>query len=266
MDRAVSASAGRIWQVRACLFNGPAGRAIACPGNFDDYAGMNRIALGLCALLLAAPALRSAAATEAATRPISRAIEIPNARWDHRPGGPAWTRSALSALSQHGAPLVQSVPRDIAAWCPGYAAADEAQRRAFWVGFLSALAKHESTYRAKAVGGGGLWFGLLQILPSTARGYGCRARSGGALTDGGDNLSCAIRIMARTVPRDNAIAVKDGRWRGVAADWGPMRNNGKRADMASWLRGQEYCALKRSPRPLLRPKSIETQRSARQAR
>src|SRR5680860_1461539 len=91
---------------------------------------MNRIAIGLCAILLVAPALRSASATETATtRPMSRAAEVPNARWDHRPGGPAWTRSALSALSQHGAPLVKSVPRDIAAWCPGYAAADEAQRR-----------------------------------------------------------------------------------------------------------------------------------------
>ncbi|MFD0858523.1 transglycosylase SLT domain-containing protein [Roseovarius aquimarinus] len=192
----------------------------------------------------------------AATRPQARSMEIPKARWDHRPGGAAWTRSALTALAQHGKPLVDTVPRDIAAWCPGYAAGDEGQRRAFWVGFLSALAKHESTYRAKAVGGGGQWYGLLQILPGTARGYGCRATSGGELTDGGDNLSCAIRIMARTVPRDNAIAVKDSRWRGVAADWGPMRSDAKRRDMASWVRGQEYCALRRSPRPVPRPETL----------
>lgn len=184
-------------------------------------------------------------------------MEIPEARWDHRPAGEEWTRSALAALAQHGAPLVRSEPRDIAQWCPGYKSGDEAQRRAFWVGFLSALAKHESTYRANAVGGGGRWFGLLQILPGTARGYGCTARSGGALRDGGANLSCAIRIMARTVPRDDAIALHDGRWRGVAADWGPMRSEAKRADMSSWLRGQEYCALKVSPRPVPRPGSVE---------
>jgi hypothetical protein len=228
---------------------------------------MNRIALCLFMLMFTAPVSGSAEVTEGAeTRPMSRPIAEPNARWDHRPGGAAWTRSALTALTRHGAPLTRVVPRDIAGWCPGYAAADEAQRRAFWVGFLSALAKHESTYRAKAVGGGGLWYGLLQILPSTARGYGCQAKSGGALTDGGNNLSCAIRIMARTVPRDNAIAVHDGRWRGVAADWGPMRSPAKRADMAAWLRGQDYCALNRSPRPQLRPKSIEAQRSAKTAR
>ncbi|MFX0545731.1 transglycosylase SLT domain-containing protein [Roseovarius sp. S1116L3] len=232
---------------------------------------MKRIGLSLCVMvcLVMAPAHLHASEIGGAvnaTRPQSRAIEIPKARWDHRPGGAAWTRSALTALARHGAPLVQAVPRDISTWCPGYASGDEAQRKAFWVGFLSALAKHESTYRAKAVGGGGQWYGLLQILPGTARSYGCRATSGGELVDGGDNLSCAIRIMARTVPRDNAIAVRDGRWRGVAADWGPMRSTAKRTDMSSWLRGQEYCALKRSPRPLLRPETIETKRSARKTR
>ncbi|MCQ0093610.1 ABC transporter permease [Roseovarius sp. M141] len=200
------------------------------------------------------------------TRPEARMATTPKARWDHRPNGSDWTDSALSALAQHGTPLVQTVPRDITEWCPGYASADAPRRRAFWVGFLSALAKYESTYRAKAVGGGGLWYGLLQILPGTARSYGCRARSGGALKDGGDNLSCAIRIMARTVTRDRAIAVKDGRWRGVAADWGPMRDAGKRAEMAAWLRGQSYCTVTRSPRPPLRPKSVETRNGGGAAR
>ncbi len=219
---------------------------------------MNRLPLCFLILLLSLPAPTGARADAGVeTRPVARTAIIPKARWDHRPGGPDWTRSALSALAQHGAPLVKSLPSDMAAWCPGYASADAPGRRAFWVGFLSALAKYESTYRAKAVGGGGLWYGLLQILPSTARSYGCRARSGAELTDGGNNLSCAIRIMARTVTRDRAIAVKDGRWRGVAADWGPMRDPGKRDEMAAWLRGQSYCAVTRSPRPQLRPKSVE---------
>lgn len=186
-------------------------------------------------------------------RPDSLATVLPKARWDHRPRASRWTRAALSALAQHGAPLVESVPRDIAQWCPGYLKAGPAQRRAFWTGFMSALAKHESTYRADAVGGGGLWYGLLQILPATARGYGCRARSGAALKDGPANLSCAVRILAVTVPRDSAIAIRDSRWRGVAADWGPMRSARKRADMAAWLRGQSYCAMGRSLRPVARP-------------
>lgn len=121
------------------------------------------------------------------------------------------------------------------------------------MGFLSALAKYESTWKPTAVGGGGRWYGLLQILPATARHYGCRARSGAALKDGSANLACAIRIMARTVTRDGVIHARKPRWSGVAADWGPMRSEAKRHEMAAWLRGQEYCQLHVSPRPQPRP-------------
>lgn len=175
---------------------------------------------------------------------------IPRTRWEHRSDAPLLTRSALSALKAHGAPLIRAVPRDISAWCPGYANGNEARRRAFWVGFLSALAKHESTYDPKAIGGGGRWHGLLQILPSTARGYKCRAGSGEALRHGPDNLSCAIRIMAHTVPRDGVVS--EGR-RGVAADWGPLTNASKRAEMQRWLKAQSYCKPLSSVRPRSRP-------------
>lgn len=192
-------------------------------------------------------------------RPRARDPYLPATRWQHRTGSQAWTRAAMSALAAHGERLEQTVPRDIEAWCPAYPSNSPRLRRAFWVGLMSALARHESTYRPEAVGGGGRWFGLLQIFPDTARRYGCRARSGTALTDPGENLSCAVRILAVTVPRDNAIALHSGRWRGVAADWGPMTDAGKRADMAAWTRAQPYCqaqsraALTESLRPRARP-------------
>lgn len=182
--------------------------------------------------------------------PAARMGTIPRTSWEHRAEAALWTRSALSALKAHGAPLVRSVPRDIAQWCPAYATGDEARRRAFWVGFLSALAKHESRHDPKAVGGGGQWHGLLQIGPATARGYNCRAGTGEALRHGPDNLSCAIRIMANTVPRDGVIA--DGR-RGVAADWGPLTRADKRAEMQRWTRAQSYCKPLSSVRPRARP-------------
>jgi len=196
-----------------------------------------------------------------AVRPEMRAqdasFENPPMRWDHRPRAPDWTRGALRALKAHGRPLINIVPRDIAQWCPGYPSADAQGRAAFWAGLLSALSKHESTYKERAVGGGGRWYGLLQIQPATARGYGCVAGSGDALKQGPANLSCAVRIMAATVPRDGVIADRDSRWRGVAADWGPMRVEAKRSDMQSWLRGQSYCALTRSLRPVARAPSQE---------
>lgn len=183
----------------------------------------------------------------------AREANLPRTRWDHQPQAALWTRSALAALKAHGAGLVERVPGDIEEWCPAYAQASDRGRRAFWVGFLSALAKHESTYNAGAVGGGGRWHGLLQILPATARGYGCRAGDGAALRHGPDNLSCAIRIMAHTVPRDGVVSRG---MRGVAADWGPLHSRAKRNDMKRWLRAQSYCKPLFTVRPRARPAEI----------
>jgi hypothetical protein len=178
---------------------------------------------------------------------------IPDARWDFRGDSASWTRAALSALRTHGSRMQDTGPRDIANWCPAYEDNPPVLRRAFWLGMMLALAKHESTYRPTAVGGPNLWYGLLQIYPDTARRYGCRATTGEALKDPEDNLSCAVRIMNVTVPRDNAIAVRDSRWRGVAADWWPMTNRGKIAKMPAWTRRQDYCVSRGSIRSQARP-------------
>ncbi len=169
----------------------------------------------------------------------TEAPDLPVARWDFRPEGREWTEASAAALASHGRPLLDIVPQDIDAWCPGYDTANEAERKQFWIGLLSALAKHESTWRPEAAGGGGKWFGLLQIAPATARGYGCQAQTAEALKDGAANLSCAIRIMAVTVPRDGVVS--EG-MRGVAADWGPFHQSSKREEMRSWVRSQPYCA------------------------
>lgn len=186
-------------------------------------------------------------------RPPARRANLPRTRWQHMPGHAVWTRAALSALKDHGKPLVDIVPRDIAQWCPAYPTNTDAKRRAFWVGYMSALAKHESTYKPWAVGGGGRWYGLLQILPATARGYKCNVGTGEALKNGAANLSCGVRIMAHTVNRDGVIHGRDGRWRGVSADWGPMRKDSKRRDMAGWLKRQSYCQMVSTIRPRARP-------------
>ncbi|MEP4197401.1 MAG: transglycosylase SLT domain-containing protein [Aliishimia sp.] len=186
-------------------------------------------------------------------RPPARSANIPRTRWEHRSDSVLWTRAALSALKSHAAPLANSTPEDIDTWCPSYRTGSQADRRDFWVGFLSALAKFESTYKPEAVGGGGRWYGLLQILPATARGYGCHARSGAALQNGAANLSCGLRIMTQTVLRDGVIAHKDSRWRGVSADWGPMRSASKRKDMSQWLARQTYCKPLNATRPKVRP-------------
>ena len=163
---------------------------------------------------------------------------LPVTRWDHRPEAEIWTRASLDMLEGDAAALTSVTPSDVEGWCPGYAEAGEADRAAFWVGFVSALARYESTWEPGAVGGGGRWFGLMQISPATARYRGCEAGSGAALTDGAANLRCALRIMAVTVPRDGVVSQGT---RGVAADWGPMRQDHVRAEMRDWLHRQSYC-------------------------
>lgn len=162
----------------------------------------------------------------------------PGAAWDHKEEGAEWTRAVLAALDGPGAALVDDVPRDAARFCPAFEQAERAERKAFWVAFLSALAEKESTWREDVSGGGGRWHGLLQISPATAKGYGCRADSVDALKDGPANLRCAVRIMAATVGRDGVIAEGGG---GVAADWGPLARAGQRDEIAAFTRAQDAC-------------------------
>lgn len=186
-------------------------------------------------------------------RPAARDNHLPRARWEYRRDGSLWTRVALRAVETHGAPLLDVVPRDIADWCPAYPKNDASQRAAFWAGLLSTLARYESTWNPRAVGGGGRWFGLMQIYPPTAAFRDCRVQTGAGLKNGPDNLNCAVRIMAVTVPRDRAISVKDKRWRGVAADWGPIRNDWMRRDMQRYTTRQVYCRPLEDVRPPKRP-------------
>lgn len=196
----------------------------------------------------------SALAVPVSLRPMARTLVVPKARWDNIPGSGSWSLAILKALRAHANDLPDLVPQDIANYCPAYPTATRAQREAFWVGLISALAWHESTHRPWAVGGGGQWYGLVQIYPPTARFYKCKARSGSALKDPEDNLSCAMRILAVTVPRDKVISRG---MRGVAADWGPFHSRRKREDMMAWTRDQSYCkGLARSLRPVARPQSL----------
>ena len=173
------------------------------------------------------------------------AQELPAAKWDHLPKAEAWTEAALDALDEHGKPLVEDVPNDIEDWCPAYVEPPADERAAFWVGFLSTLAEYESTWQPDVVGSG-KWFGLLQISPATARAYDCKADTGEALKTGANNLSCAIRIMAKTIERDGVLAKDGPQWAGAAADWGPLRSDRKTSKMQTWLTDQEYCTSERA--------------------
>lgn len=199
----------------------------------DGFGGSVRpiLVAGLCALGLTACVAPSGADTAA--------DPTPPMRWDHRPEAAEWTTSTLLAVSTKDALLSHQVPDDISAWCPAYPQADLEERRAFWTGLLSAVAKYESSWNPQASGGGGRWIGLMQISPRTAANYGCDATSAGALKDGEANLECAVEIMSDQVAKDGMVA--GGGNRGIGRDWAPLRDSAKRAEMAAWTRVQPYC-------------------------
>ncbi len=188
-----------------------------------------------------------------ATRPQPRSNLLPRARWENRARGDLWTRVTMSAVMTHGTRLLETVPQDIAEWCPAYPDNPPEDRAAFWAGLLSTLSRYESTWNPSAVGGGGLWYGLMQIYPKTAEFRRCRVQSGEGLKHGPSNLNCAVRIMSVTVPRDNAISTKTSRWLGVAADWGPIRSDWMRSDMQKYTKRQPYCRSLAEVRPRARP-------------
>ena len=165
----------------------------------------------------------------------------PAMRWDARPEAATWTSRALTAVAAHDQQLALTVPDDIAAYCPAYGDAPLGQRRAFWVGLMSATAKHESGHNPKASGGGGRYIGLMQISPRTAAQYGCAATSTAALKDGAANLQCAVRIFAPHVAADGQVAGSGNR--GVARDWGPFKKKSVRSEIGAWTAVQDYCKV-----------------------
>ena len=163
----------------------------------------------------------------------------PTMGWDHRPEAAAWTRHGLAAVARHDAVLAGAVPTDVEGWCPGYAENSLAERRAFWLGLMSAVAKHESSWNPAAVGGGGRYIGLMQISPRSAKNYGCTATTASALKDGAANLDCAVELVAYHLARDGQVAGTGNR--GIGRDWMPLRKAQKRAEMAAWTSAQSYC-------------------------
>ena len=186
-------------------------------------------------------------------RPVPRADwAVPVMAWDDVDGSAAWSAAVMASLRNGpGAPLLDAVPADIQTWCPAYPGAGPDQRAAFWAGLVSTLAYYESTHDPQARGYGGPWYGLLQIVPATARAYSCDVGTRDELFDGPANLRCGLRIMAVTVPRDGVISQG---MRGIAADWGPFHSRRKREAMRRFVSGQDYCVPQ--TRPLSRPDDL----------
>ena len=172
-----------------------------------------------------------------ACQPATPAPEIA-ARWDHRTEAQSWNGAMIDALGRDGSALIAAVPRDVETFCPGYAAASANERKGVWIMVFSGLARYESGWRPEAAGAGGRYRGLLQISPATARFHGCDLSHPAGLYDGATNLACAVRIANAAVARDGVIATGRG---GMAADWPPLRDATRRAEIAGFTRALPQC-------------------------
>ncbi len=191
------------------------------------------------AALVAALSLSACVASEGGKTDMESLLAGAPMGWAERAEGAEWTVEAMEAVAAKDDVLADVVPADIATWCPGYADASISERRAFWVGLMSAVSYHESRFTPEVTGGGGRYIGLMQISPITAKGHGCDATSVSALKDGGENLSCAVEIFAEKVAADGMVA-GNGK-KGLGRDWGPFRKSKARAQMAEWTSSQPYC-------------------------
>lgn len=193
------------------------------------------------AALIALPLLASVlgACVPTGQTSLSTSGQMPPMQWDVRPEGKEWTADTLAALQAHDAVLAASVPADVETWCPGYETASLSDRRAFWAGLMSAVARYESSWNPQASGGGGRYIGVMQISPRSADYHQCEADTAAELKDGSENLECAAQMMAAAVANDGLVA--GGGNRGIGRDWMPLRDAGKRAAMAEWTRAQPYC-------------------------
>lgn len=186
---------------------------------------------------------------------LSTSGQTPPMQWDVRPDGQDWTRNTLAALEEHDSALAGAVPEDIAVWCPGYETASIEDRRAFWAGLMSAVARYESSWNPQAAGGGGRYIGVMQISPVSADYHQCEADTVAELKDGAGNLECAAQMMAKAVSMDGLVV--GGGNRGAGRDWMPFRDGEKRAAMAAWTRAQPYCQMQ-GKGPLFSPKASLT--------
>ena len=190
-------------------------------------------------LTLSAFALSLMFCSPVAANEAKTTASLPAMRWDSAAKGAEWTAEALAQVAEHDAELTNLIPKDIDVYCPGYAQASTEDRRAFWVPIISATAKYESGFNAKAIGLHGRYVGLMQISLATARHSGCDATTTATLKDGAANLSCTIEIIAPRVAADGMVAGNGNK--GIARDWGPWAKARTRATIAKWTRAQEYC-------------------------
>jgi hypothetical protein len=207
---------------------------------------------------LAASLLLAGCATTTSTSTTGGSVAAPPSApmaWDVRVEGRQWTAVTQAAIDRLAPQILDILPADIDAFCPGYRTAGPAGRRLFYTALLSELARYESNFEpstrmqesfSDSRGQRVISRGLLQLSQESANGYGCAITVPDQLYDPTTNIECAVRILGRWVERDQLIAgFSGGAWRGASRYWSPLRDRNKLVDLQAALIAKPYCARPR---------------------
>jgi hypothetical protein len=167
--------------------------------------------------------------------------------------GKDWTAHVNRELESLGASLLNTVPADVAVFCPNYTNLSNNQRIQYWTFLLSSMVQFESSFDTSAQmtedftdnsGQRVVSRGLLQISLESGNGYGCGFTSGDELHDPFKNLSCGIKILNHWMAQDGRIAGRLGTaWRGGARYWAVLRstNTTPYKSIVSWNKNLSFC-------------------------
>jgi hypothetical protein len=174
--------------------------------------------------------------------------------WHEKNTDGNWTATAEAAVEASGLPA--SLPEDVEMFCPGYKGRSVSDRKKFWVGLLSVVAKlesnfkPESTYTESFVDSQGkkvISRGLLQISIESAnhRKYACNIKAVEELHDPARNLACGVKILNAWVKTDNVIATySNGPARGGGRYWSTLRERRKHLpEIIKFTRALNVCAV-----------------------
>lgn len=175
------------------------------------------------------------------------------AAWAKKNTDGMWTAAAEAAVAS--SQLINASPTDIQAFCPAYLTRSADDKKIFWVGLLSIVARPESNFKPEtkytesfpdAQGNKVISRGLLQISIESAnqKKYSCAIKKAEDLHDPGTNLTCGVKILDAWVKTDNVIATYGkGAPRGGGRYWSTLREKNKHLpELTKFTKSLKVCS------------------------
>ena len=175
------------------------------------------------------------------------------AAWSKKNTDGTWTTAAEAAVTS--SQLTNAAPTDISKFCPAYLTKKPEDRKIFWVGLLSIVARPESNFKPEtkytenfldAQGKNVVSRGLLQISIESAnqKKYSCGIKKADDLHDPSVNLACSVKILDAWIKTDNVIATYGtGPPRGGGRYWSTLRENNKHLpELTKFTKGLKVCS------------------------